>query len=166
MVLACRLLCCCRASWGRLAALLVRIWLLRDDFWTQKGSQNGPKSGPKRVLKKGPEKGTQHTPNPKKPQPLSLKVFRGWGVPSVGSAGYTSTSLTNPLASTTYPLRSRPPAEGKAENEALEKAFATSFSRKSFCNEFLSWRSLGSLLAALLGLSWGLFSSCSLGGLL
>ena len=102
MVLACRLFCCCRASWGRLAALLVRIWPLKVDFWTPKGSQNVPKICPQRALKMGPEKGTQHPANLKKKQPLSLKIFWGWRVPSVGPAGYTPTSLTNPLASTTF----------------------------------------------------------------
>ena len=67
----------------------------------------------------GPEKGTQDIAKRKKKQPLSLTFFWGWG-----SFGRPSTALSpifEQLSSLHYvSLRSRPPAEGKAENEDKE----------------------------------------------
>ena len=70
----------------------------------------------------GPEKGTQHSTRTKKKQPLSLNLCWGWG-----SFRRPSTALSpifEQLFSLHYvSLRSRPPAEGKAENED-KKSFA------------------------------------------
>ena len=63
--------------------------------------QNWSKNCKKRVPKMGPEKGTQHIANLKKPQPLSLIFFRGWG--SFGRPSTAlPTSLTTSLASTSF----------------------------------------------------------------
>ena len=142
--MACRLFCSFRASWCRLGALLVRIWPLRVDFWTPKWSQNNPKSGPKRGPKTDPEKLSSTCRNSEKIKPLSLSYRWGWGVPSVGPAGCPRDLLPSLHFVT---LRSRPPAEGKAENED-KRNFASNYAasfvlRSSF--SLASGISLGAL---------------------
>ena len=83
------------------------------------GPQKGPKIGPKSCSKQGPktepEKLCSTCRKSPATQPHALLHGWGWGVPSVGPAGYILLALLNSLASTSLPFVLGFPSAGGRE---------------------------------------------------